>query len=60
MQFGTRKKRPKSKPLTELYVKGQFTEDGEEWQEELQRHCEEVYIDLEETKKKVFTRKVIE
>ena len=36
----------KSKPLTELYVKGHFTEDREEWQKELQRHCEEVYTDL--------------
>ena len=44
------KKKAKRKPLTELYVKGNFTEDGEEWQKELQRHCEEVYTDQEETK----------
>ena len=35
---------------TELCVEGNFTEDREEWQKELQRHCEEVYTDLEETK----------
>ena len=40
---GTRKKE-------ELYVKEPFTEDRDEWQTELQRHCEEVYIDQEETK----------
>ena len=34
------KKEAKRKPLTELYVKGHFTEDREEWQKELQRHCE--------------------
>ena len=39
-------------PLTELCVKVQFTEDREEWQKQLQRHCEEVYTDLEETKGK--------
>ena len=44
------KKKCKSKPLTELFVKGQFTEDREEWQKQLQRHCEEVCTDLEETK----------
>ena len=49
---GTREeKEAKRKPLTELYVKGNFTEDREEWQKKLQRHCEEVYIDQEETKK---------
>ena len=31
--------------LTELYVKGNFTENREEWQKELQLHCEEVYTD---------------
>ena len=39
----------KRKPLTELYVKGHFTEDRAEWQEELQRHCDAVYTDVEET-----------
>ena len=38
------------KPLTELYVKGSFTEDREEWQKELQWHCEEVHTDQEETR----------
>ena len=33
------KKKATRKPLTELYGKGQFTEDRAEWQEELQRHC---------------------
>ena len=45
-----RKKKAKRKPLTELYVKGNFTEDREECQKELQRHCEGVYTDQEETK----------
>ena len=36
----------KSKPLTELYVKGHFAEDREEW------HCEEVYTELEEKEAK--------
>ena len=44
------KKKTKRQPLTELYVKGHSTEDTEEWQKELQRHCEEVYTDQEETK----------
>ena len=44
-----RNRRKGNKPLTELYVKGNFTEDREEWQQELQRHCEEVYTDEEET-----------
>ena len=38
------------KPLSELYVTGNFTEDREERQRELQRHCEEVYTDQEETR----------
>ena len=37
------KKKTKRQPLTELHVKGHFTEDTEEWQKEFQRHCEEVY-----------------
>ena len=44
------KKKTKRKPLTELYVKGHFTEDGEEWHHELQRHCDEVCTDQEETR----------
>ena len=44
------KKKAKRKPLTELYLKGHFTEHREEWRKELQRHCEEVYTDQEETK----------
>ena len=45
----TGKKKAKRKPLTELYVNWHFTEDREEWQKELQRHCKEVYVDQEET-----------
>ena len=48
--FESGKKKPESKPLTELYVKGQFIKNTQEWQEELQRHCEEVCADLEERK----------
>ena len=43
------KKKIKRSPLTVLYVNGNFTEDREEWQKVLQRHCESVYTDLEET-----------
>ena len=43
-------KKAKSKLLTELYVKRDFTENREEWHKELQRHCEEVHTDQEETK----------
>ena len=38
----------KKKPLTELYVTGSFTEDSGAWEEELQRDCAEVHVDLEE------------
>ena len=48
--LGQGKKKARRKPLTELYVKGHVTEDRTEWQKELQRHCEEVYTDMEETK----------
>ena len=44
------KRIPKRKALTELYVNGIFTEDREEWQKELQRHCDEVYVDALESK----------
>ena len=44
------KRKVRRKPLSELFVKGNFTEDREEWQRELQRHCEEVYTDQEETR----------
>ena len=36
--------------LCRFPMRGNFTEDREEWQQELQRHCEEVYTDLEETR----------
>ena len=48
--LGLGEKKCKNKPLTELFFKGHFTEDRKEWQKELQRHCEELYTDLEETK----------
>ena len=44
------KKKAPRKPLTELYVDGHLTEEREEWQKELQRHCEEECTDQEETK----------
>ena len=37
------------RPLTELYVKGCFAEDRSIWEKELQRHCDEVYVDVVET-----------
>ena len=39
----------KREPLEELHVEDSFTEDRAVWKEELQRHCEEVYDDKEET-----------
>ena len=39
----------KRKTLTELYVNGSFAEDREAWKKELQRHCDEVYQDPQET-----------
>ena len=39
-----------SKPPSELYVNGNFKEDSDEWQRDLQRQCEEVYTDQEETR----------
>ena len=39
----------KRKPLTELYVHGNYTEDREQWNHEPQRHCEEVHMDPEES-----------
>ena len=44
------RRKMKSKPFSDLYVNGQFTEDREEWLKELQRHCEEVYTDQDETR----------
>ena len=44
------KRKVRRKPLSELHVSGNFTGDSEEWQRELQRHCEEVDTDQEETR----------
>ena len=38
------------KRVSELFVNGQFTEDREEWQRELQRQCEDLHTDQEETR----------
>ena len=38
------------KPLSELCVNGNYTEDREEWQRELERPCEEVCTDQNETR----------
>ena len=50
MQLGAREKEGKKKAADRVVCKGHFTEDRSEWQKELQRHCEEVYTDMEETK----------
>ena len=42
------KRKVRRKPLSELYVNRNFTENREEWQKELQRHCEEVYTETKE------------
>ena len=44
------RRRTKRKPATELYVNGNFTEDREAWQQEVQRHREGVHTDLDETR----------
>ena len=44
------KSNSRRRPLSELYVNGNFTEDREEWQRELQKRFEEVYTDQEETR----------
>ena len=43
------KRIPKIQLLTELYVKGSFTEITSVCGKELQRHCDDVYWDSEET-----------
>ena len=43
-------KRETRKPLKELYIDGKFTEEREDWEKELKRHCEVVFVDLEETR----------
>ena len=45
--FEPGKNKTKKKSLTELHVKGHFTEDRDEWQQKKQRHCEQVYTDME-------------
>ena len=40
---------PKRRPLKELQVDGKFTEDRMSWKEELHKHCEETYEDIEKT-----------
>ena len=37
-------------PLSELYVNGNFTEDRQEWHRELQKQCEMVHTDQEQTR----------
>ena len=49
MQFVTREKRISKRKLAVLFVNGSFTEDRTVWKRELQRHCEEVYVDPGET-----------
>ena len=44
------KRNVRGKPMSELYVNGNFKEDREEWQIELQRHCAEEYTDQEATR----------
>ena len=44
------RRKPKRMPLSELFVNGEFTEDRAEWQKELQRHCEGVCSDLDESR----------
>ena len=43
------KDKTKKKPLSE-FLNGCFTEHREEWQKELQRYCEEVYTDQDDTR----------
>ena len=45
-----RKRKVRRKPLSELCVHGNVTEDREEKQRELHKHCEDVNTDQEETR----------
>ena len=49
VQFDTRQEQAKNLLLKELYVGEEFTEDRTMRKEELQRHCEAVWDDVEET-----------
>ena len=44
------RKKIEATPFSELYVDEKFTEDKEEWQNKLQRHCEGVFSDPDETR----------
>ena len=52
------KKNVRRKPLSELYVNWNFTEDREEWQREVQRHCEEVYCTYQEETREVQQQRI--
>ena len=52
------RKKMQRKPLSELYLGGKITEDRDEWQKELQGHCEEVHTHHEETREE--QEKIIE
>ena len=43
------KRKDKRKPLKELYIEDTFTENRNEWNKELEKHSNEVYVDAEET-----------
>ena len=43
------RKKNRRKALLELFVDGTFTDNREEWQKELKRHCKSVHTDQEET-----------
>ena len=47
MESGRKKNRRKA--LLELFVDGTFTDNREEWQKELKRHCKSVHTGQEET-----------
>ena len=50
MLLGTKEEEGEKKTADRKICERNFTEDREEWQKELQRHCEEMYTDQEETK----------
>ena len=41
-----------SKPLKKFFIDGEFSENREDWKKELQKHCEAVCVDSEDTDEK--------
>ena len=49
MQPHAGKEKTKKTPLKELFVDGDFSENRDEWKQDLQKHCGAVSVESEET-----------